>query len=191
MLTSPTSIPNNGSEVPYTAPTILLPSGEYIPDSRAIATALEAAHPSPTVHLDSPFLPRLEALMRRVLRPMYPIFIPRVPKVLLSPASLPYWMETREGWFGPLDELEKGADKGWVEMGEPLKEVTAMLREDGTGPLFMGKEVSYADFVWGGFLLFCQKLGDDVWERVLEGSGDAGVHRRFLEALRPWAREDL
>ena len=128
--------------------------------------------------------------MRRVLRPMYPIFIPRVPKVLLGPASVPYWMETREEWFGPLDELEKGVDEGWKDMGEALKEVTEMLREDGTGPLFMGAEVSYADFVWGGYLLFCQKLGGDVIEGVLEGSGDAGVHTRFLEALAPWARED-
>ena len=129
--------------------------------------------------------------MRRIIRPMCPIFIPRVPKVLLGPGSIPYWMETRQSWFGPLDEFEKGADKAWEEMGDVLKEVTEMLKEDETGPLFMGAEVSYADFVWGGYLLFCQKLGGDVMERVLEGSGDAGVHRRFLEALRPWAREDL
>ena len=114
-----------------------------------------------------------------------------MPKALLNEASLPYWMETREGWFGPLDELEKGRDQAYEAMAPILKEVSAMLEEDASGPFFLGKEVSYADFVWGGYLIFCQRLGEDVIEGVLERSGNAKVHKEFLEGLAPWtARGD-
>ncbi|KAK4135892.1 putative glutathione S-transferase [Trichocladium antarcticum] len=189
-------VASNNTEIPYTIPTIQLPSGDYVTDSRQIATALEAAYPSPSLHLDSPILPRVEAIMHRLVVAMYPVFIPRVPQTILADAAIPYWMESREGWFGPLDKLAaEGSEGAWAAMGPLLKDVTELLREGQGkgkgGPFFMGREVSYADFLWGAFLVFCQRLGPDVMQGVLEGTGDAKLHEGFLEALAPWtARAD-
>ncbi len=156
-------------------------------ESRSIARAIDALHPSPPVHLDSPILPRLEELMRRLVPAMYPVFIPRVPEEILADASVPYWVQTRSSWFGPLERLKQGEEKAWDAMGPILREVTGLLGEVGGGVFFMGGEVSYADFVWGGYLIFCQRLGGEVFERVLAGSGNPEAHRAFLVGLAPWA----
>ncbi|KAK4040970.1 hypothetical protein C8A01DRAFT_35026 [Parachaetomium inaequale] len=188
-------LPNNGSSTPYTIPTILLPSGTYIMDSRAIATALEAAHPSPPLHLDSPALPRLESLLRRVMIALKPIYIVRVPKVILNEASVPFWNETRAAAQGvtSLEEYERAnVDLGprWEEAEPALREVTDLLGEapPGKGPFFLGNVVSYADFVWAGFLIFMGRLGEDVLEEVLVRSGGGERHRALLEGLGPWVK---
>lgn len=72
-----------------------------------------------------------------------------------------------------------------------LEEVTTMLKEDGSGPYFLGKEVSYADFVWAGLLIFMRRIGDDVYENVLKATGDRKVHEELLEGVKEWsARSD-
>jgi glutathione S-transferase len=161
-------------------------------DSRAIATALEAAHPSPSLHLDSPVLPRLERLLRSCMIALEPIYLVRVPKVILNDASVPYWRETRAQAVGmaSLDEYERAhADLGprWEEAAPALRGVTELLGE-AEGPFFLGGTVSYADFVWGGFLIFMGRLGEDVLEEVLKRSGGREKHQALLEGLEPWVK---
>ncbi|KAK4129679.1 hypothetical protein N657DRAFT_640345 [Parathielavia appendiculata] len=185
-------LPPNGIDVPYTIPTIRLPSGTYVTDSRKIAAALEEAHPSPPIHLDSPTLAKLEDLMRRIMVALQPVYIPLVPKRLLNEASLPHWHSTRPRWVGTssIDEYERmnPASEAWDRAENFLKEVTGLLKAQADGPCFLGREVSYADFVWAGFLIFLRRMGEDVLEEGLRRSGDKEVHEALLKGLEPWTK---
>ncbi|KAK4151060.1 hypothetical protein C8A00DRAFT_17488 [Chaetomidium leptoderma] len=189
-------VPPNKEDTPFTIPTILLPSGSYIMDSRAIAEHLEAAHPStPSLHLTSPILPRLEAIMPRLLPALAPMYLMLVPARLLSDASVAYWRVSRAEMVGmPLEEFEKvrSPQACWDEVAPVLREVTALLKEEngsgGAGPFFLGEEVSYADFVWAGFLLMCRCIGEEELEEVVKRSGDAEAHRALLKGLEPWTK---
>lgn len=92
----------------------------------------------------------------------------------------------------PLDKLweEKGGEKAWEELEKSgdLQEVVGWLKENGDGPFFLGKEVSYADFVWAGFLIFMKRIGDEYgYGQILKRSGgDGEVHERLLDALKQW-----
>ncbi|KAK4096832.1 hypothetical protein N658DRAFT_527464 [Parathielavia hyrcaniae] len=187
---SPHLPPNKTTITPYSIPTIRLPSGTYVSDSRVIATTLEQARPSPPLHLDSPQLARLEELMRAIMLGLRSVYIPLVPRRLLNDASLPHWYRTRAEWIGmPVDEFERAhpAAEGWAAAEGFLKEVTGLLKAaDGKGPFFLGGEVSYADFVWGGFLVFLGRIGKDVVEEGLRRCGDREVHEALLRGLGPW-----
>lgn len=160
-------------------------------DSRVIATEIEKRAPTPSVHLDSPVLAKLEELMLQFTPNLWPVYIPKVPKRLLNEASIPYWYKTREVRLGmPLDqaERERGGQEAWDKCKPQLLEITAMLKEDDSGPYFLGKEVSYADFVWGGFLVFLQRIGTDLWEQLLGTIGnDSDVHSKLVLALDEWS----
>lgn len=112
-------------------------------DSRAIASALESAHPHPSLHLDSPILPRVEAQMLKIFPLIFPVIAPRVPSVLLNPVSAEYFERTRAERFGMKDlaqlEREKGGEVAWKALEEPVREMAAILKENG-GPFFLGKE---------------------------------------------------
>lgn len=181
----------NDSIFKYTSPTILLPDGKYVSDSRVIASEVERRFPNPSVHLDSPVLPKVEEVVSNVMPNLVGIYIPLVPVRLLSEASRPYWYKTREARFGmKLDQVaaERGGQKAWDAAKPYLDQATAMLKENEAGPFFLGKEVSYADFVWGGFLIFLQRIGNDVWESFAKTAGaDADVHNKLLLGLGPWS----
>jgi len=171
----------------------MLPSGEYVMDSRKIATRLEELYPTPSLHLDSPYQAKIESAMNKIMTHVEPIFLPLVPKNILNEASNPYWYRTREAWAGmSLDKLweEKGGEKAWeaLEKSGDLQEVVGWLKENPEGPFFLGKEISYADFVWAGFLLFMKSIGREYgYDQVLKRSGgDGEVHERLLDALKQW-----
>jgi glutathione S-transferase len=183
--------------MPYTIPTILLPSGEYVMDSKKIAQRLETLYPSPPVHLDHPVLTKLEEIMsQRFFPPMRPILLDRVPKRILGDASIPYWVRTRSAMVGkPLDEFcaEHTHEECFAKAEPAIREITALLEENGAngeGPFFLGKEVSYVDFVWAGCLFFWKRNGEDVFEELLRRSGNAEAHRKLLEGVAPWAKRD-
>jgi len=167
----------------------------YIMDSRKIANALEERYPTPSLHLDSPTLSKLEAIMPRMTNSLVDLFILAVPTVILNPVSSEYWHQTRSKWVGgmPLKEFVEargGDDRAFAEMKPLVGEVTALLKEKPEGPFFEGKEVSYADFVWAGLLLFVKACGEEKYEGLLEkavgGGEDAKLHQDLLEALKPW-----
>ncbi|KAK3299839.1 uncharacterized protein B0H64DRAFT_447791 [Chaetomium fimeti] len=188
-------VPPNPTGIPYTVPTIRQPSGSYIMESRAIANTLETLHPSPPLHLDAPVLAELEALMQRMMGQLGAEMLLRVPQRVLGPASVPFWMEDRKAWVGgvELEAYAAGVDRGkmWEEAEVVLREATGLLKKGGKeaeGPFFLGREVSYADFVWGGFLVFVKAQGEDFFEELLRRTGDAEAHRRLLEAVGPWMK---
>ncbi|KAL1855757.1 hypothetical protein VTK73DRAFT_8480 [Phialemonium thermophilum] len=177
----------------YTIPTIMLPDGTYVMDSRKIADVIEQRYPEKPVHLDSPYLARLEPIMAKLVPALWPVFIPHEPTRVLGERSLPFWYETREKYLGmTMDEYQRGnpPEPAWEKAEPYIREVTAMLKENPDGPFFMGHTVSYADFVWVGFLLFMKAIGEDEFHGVLERSGDGEVHKAILEATRPWWERD-
>ncbi|KAI5927203.1 putative glutathione S-transferase [Camillea tinctor] len=177
----------------YTIPTVTLPDGTWIMDSWEIAQELEKRYPSPSMHLDAPELPKVVELTQQAAVAMAPIFIARVPKLLLEDYGKPYWYETREkriGMHPDKFEAEKGGDLAINAAAPHLQAATALLKEKSDGPFFLGATPSYADFVWGGFLIFMSKLGDDTKEGLFKATGDAAAHEKLLEALKPWSTRD-
>lgn len=129
-------------------------------DSFAIAKYLESNNPNPSLHLDSPYLERIVTLLPKAAGPLAPIFVPGVQGNLLNPPSADYFRRTREPRFGKtLEELAKGADEAWETSKPHIKEIAAMLREDDSGPYFMGKEVSYADIVVVSWMKMFERIG--------------------------------
>lgn len=153
-------------------------------DSYKIATALEARYPNPPLHLDSPIMQKLGPLIGQIVTPLFPVFLALVPPRLLSERSQEYWYRTRK------EMLDKGPDpQAWEKAAPFLKEATELLKET-DGPFFAGKEFSYADIMWIGLLLFWRRIGDDVYEKFLEGTGDRSVHLALLEAAKEWTERD-
>ena len=174
----------------YTIPTVEFPDGKWLMESKNIALEIEKQYPEPPVYLDSPQLAKLEGIMPNMMKQLSGIYIPLVPQRILNEASHPHWYSTREKRFGmPLDQLakEKGGQSAWDNAKPYFDEVTAMLKEN-DGPYFKGHEVSYVDFVWGGFLVFFQRIGSDVYEKLIQSIGeDAHLHNLLLLGLDKWS----
>ena len=161
-------------------------------ESRAIAAALEQECPSPSLHLDSPILPKVEVLMKIITPTLSPVFLPRVPRDILNERSIYYFQKTRQEKFGMLlDELEKsekGGENAWKNATPHLSELAKLLKENG-GPFFSGRTVSYADFIVVGFFQSLKRLSydDDLFGRATE------VDPSFLvlyEACTEWLKRD-
>ncbi|KKA28240.1 hypothetical protein TD95_002432 [Thielaviopsis punctulata] len=187
--------PGNDPHYPaptYTIPTVKFPDGTYLMDSRVIATELEKRYPSRSLHLDSPYLPRLEALVSVLMSALCPVFIPTVPQAFLNDVSREYWERTRSAMFGmPCAELgrTKGGDAMWAAVAPDMQKVTALLQET-DGVFFAGGEPGYADFVWVAFLLFFKGMGDDIWRNLMKAAGDEEPHLKLLEACKEWTARD-
>ncbi|KAK1752655.1 hypothetical protein QBC47DRAFT_389035 [Echria macrotheca] len=179
----------NTDGFPYTIPTVILPDGSYVMDSRAILDRITALKPTPTLPVESPAHAWLERNYGPIMTRLRGVYMPLVPRLLLNEASVGYWAATRPQAAGmPLDELERreGGDVAWNGVAPYLKEVVTMLGENPDGPFFAGREVGYADFWWGGLLLFMDRLG--VLDELVAASGEHGSrHRDLLEGLRPWS----
>ncbi|KAK4203952.1 hypothetical protein QBC40DRAFT_7907 [Triangularia verruculosa] len=186
-------LPPNESGSAYSIPTVLLPTGKYVMDSKIIAQELQSLYPTPHIDLASLYQAKMEDIMPRIMPALAPIYLPLIPKTLLNEQSRPYWYDTRGQFVGmEVDAFgkENGGEKAWGKVEPIVKEVTALLKENGDGPYFEGKQVTYADFVWGGFLLFLKRIGEGSYEELLKKSGDGGVHEALLKGLEQWTKRD-
>lgn len=154
----------------YTIPAIRLPDGKAVMDSRLIAAELEKLCPSPSLHLDSPVLPKVEALIpKAMMATLRGVVMPKIPRNLLNPPSAEYFEETRAKRFGcPLEELEKKTpeDEAWNDAEPGIHEMGSLLKQQG-GPFFLGKTVSYADLVVVGALQFLKSIEERLFERMI------------------------
>ncbi|KAG8411061.1 hypothetical protein J3458_016171 [Metarhizium acridum] len=187
------SLPPNESGIPYTIPTVILPDNTWIMDSRKIANFIEKSHPQPSVHLDSPILPKVEQLTSDMLNQVRAACISRIPDNLLNKQSADYWYTTRAKRVGmPVGEFEKkyGGEAAYAGAEPFLQGITALLQENSAGPFFMGSTVSYADFVWVSALIFLKRIDEDIYRQVLQRTGDKGVHVKLVEACEPWLKRN-
>lgn len=174
--------PNEPPATAYTSPTIRI-SDKYVMDSRKIADVLEEEKPSPSLHLDSPVLKKVEELVPQCITQIAPVFIPRAPRYALNPPSAEYFERTRMAKFAmPLSQLEKekGGESAWKAAEPQWKELGALLKAEG-GPFFMGKTGKHI-----GSLLSSQR----AWTMNAEhlGSVIRRLHRCWCIALLYIAR---
>lgn len=169
-------------------------------DSKSIFETIDARYPEPSLPgVDHPSFTKTQTVLRSIVNEsFYAIFIPIVPRNILSEKSQEYWYRTRTRDVGDLSVLwkTKGGKTGWDASEPGFKRATEVYKEDPSGPFVLGKQVSYGDFVWAGFLLFLKALGEyedeetgekvNVWEEFLRRSGGPEVHEALLEAVRPW-----
>lgn len=124
---------------------------------------------------------------------MRPEFFHRVPSRLLNAYSAEYFHRSREKLVGMSTEMyqqKEGGEKAF-DLGEPhLREITAMYLENSDGPFLMGNVVCYADFIWIAALEFYRRIGDDVFEPVLERTGERDLHLKLLKAAAPWLKRN-
>ncbi|KAI0975244.1 putative glutathione S-transferase [Xylaria arbuscula] len=192
----PTLQPHFPDKKEFTVPTIKLPDGTWIMDSKLIVEELEKRYPSPSlpVDLDSPlykrYIDQLAPLFNDALRP---IFILGVPTRLLKEVNNDHWHKTRAEWCGkPLEQYvrENSAEDAYKAAAPHIQSISALLRENDKGAFFLGDTVSYLDFVHAAFLIMFRQLGEDIFQPLLEASGDPELHLKFLEALKPWTERD-
>ncbi len=162
-------------------------------DSRKIAERLEELYPqAPLVIATDPCLAEIEDLGDRIAQIVAPDFIPKIAKSVLGEASLPYWYQTREAWFGgqKLQEVvvEKGGAKVYQKAQPLVDSVSRLLEQNSAGPFFQGTTVSYADFVWASFLHFFERLDVESLEMLI--GADRASHLALLEVCRPWLRRN-
>jgi len=157
-------------------------------DSAAIATALEAAHPTPSLHLDHPMQARVREVLIQAFMPIRGDVIPQIPEHVLSPGSIEYWVRTRTADLGDLAAYRKehGGEKAYEEARGALQAAAALLKES-EGPFFLGQEASYADFLWVSFVMFVRRATEEGFQRIV---GVDEVLRKQFEACRPWMERD-
>ena len=132
--------PNEPPATAYTSPTIRV-SDKYFMESRKIADVLEREYPSPPLYLDSPILKKVEELVPGCIISLGPIFMAKIPRLVLNPPSTEYFERTRAERFGmSLSQLEeeRGGESAWKTAELKWKELGALLKAEG-GPFFMGK----------------------------------------------------
>jgi len=181
--------PNSSGPYEYTSPTIRLPSGEYVMESRVIADKLEQLQPAPSLHLDSPYLARIEQLLPKLQNAVRPVFMPGVPKTFLNPPSRDYFVRSRETAIGmSLDEYAaKNTDQAWEDAKPFVKEVAGIYGEHAEGPFLMGNQVSYADFMVVGMLRMLDRLG--VVDKIFAMDGGDKL-KEVYEASAKWLERD-
>lgn len=108
-------------------------------DSRKIATALEEMFPTPSMHLNSEYLPQMYDLVAECQNYLLPFWMPAVPADVLNPVSAEYFYSTRLVRIGkPLEEFAKEATPEQWEKSRPHFEKMATLLKTNGGPFVMG-----------------------------------------------------
>lgn len=186
--------PHEAGPAAYTIPTVQMPSGAIITDSLAIAHALEAHTRSPSLHLDAAVLEPVQRAVSDAFAALRPLVLPMVPATLLNEPSASFFLRTRAERFGqPLARLAESeavrSGRVWREAEEGgLAALRELLREDASGPFFLGREVSYADFVFVAFLRFFERVDRRVlFERCVRFDEGFG---RLYEACGKWLERD-
>ncbi|KAL8949989.1 MAG: hypothetical protein Q9183_007558, partial [Haloplaca sp. 2 TL-2023] len=146
-------------------------------------------YPEKSVHLDSPYVDKILKIIPGIAGALVGVCMPLSPRNILNPRSAKYFEETRAVRYGmPLSQLEKekGGEPAWEEAKPVLQEAGKLLKEN-DGPFFMGKEVSYADFVIVGLLQFAKQLGEGVFEKMVDIEPALA---KVYEASAEWLKRD-
>lgn len=188
------SLPPNGPadtgySVDYTSPALRFDDGTVVMDSWKIIHEIEKRYPAPSLHLDEPIVEWIRLHISKLQKPLSPNVIPKVSRNLLNEPSRVFFERTRHVRFGmPLADYEKerGGEKPWEEVKEPAEEVAERLRKNG-GPFFLGEQVSYADFIFVGFLHFLKRVDIAVFDRFVFIDP---TFTKIYEASKEWLNKD-
>lgn len=169
-----------------------MPDGSYLMDSYKIADIIEEKHPEPSLPLNTPMQLRFRTIMIDFMGALTPIYVPGVAQNILGNESLEFFLTSREKDVGmPLSDYGEQKGPGAFDRAEKFaRAVTEMLKETPSGPYFMGDAVSYTDLIWAAILLFFKCLGEEEYQEVLNRTGDAEVHTKFLDAMSEWTKRN-
>ncbi|KAL7796683.1 hypothetical protein V8C37DRAFT_420083 [Trichoderma ceciliae] len=103
--------PNEKGARAYIIPTVQFPDGTYLMDYRKIAEAIEQKHPSPSVHLDSPTVQKIEGLVLHSIKPIYPILMYKISQVILNEKNYADFV-----WAGALEFLKRVEEGAFQEL---------------------------------------------------------------------------
>lgn len=183
--------PANVDTAPYTSPAVQFPAKPApMMDSHAIALELERLHPTPSLHVSDPIVEQVMAVHAKMFPGFAAVLLPPVPRVVLGEASIPYFVETRAKSFGmSLDDLEKakGGDVAWDEVRGVAEEMAALLKVHDDGPFYLGKKLTYADFITVAFLEFLKRLDGGFYQRWVAFDP---VFQTLYEACGEWLKRD-
>ncbi|KAH7397119.1 hypothetical protein BKA66DRAFT_594405 [Pyrenochaeta sp. MPI-SDFR-AT-0127] len=177
-----------GYTTDYSSPAVKYDDGSYGMDSWLIAHELEKRYPTPSLHLDDPIVIQIRDHVSKLIDPLVPHFIPKIPSLLCEP-SAEYFHRARKEVFGaPLQELERlGAnEKCWENAMMPAKEAGDLLRKNG-GPFFLGETVLYPDLILVAMLHFMNRINKVLFERYLALDP---AFPKVYEASRKWLQRD-
>lgn len=151
----------------YSSPTIKLPDGSFVMESRSIADALEKLQPEPSLHLDSGYPERAQGIVDLLLRTVVVPFMYRIPDWLLRPEGAKWYHEERLKLFGGMtlydfaNHEEFSGEKAWEKAEAPISSLKELLSENKDGLYVMGKQVSYADFIIVSYFKLLTKIDKD------------------------------
>ncbi|KAF1956230.1 hypothetical protein CC80DRAFT_472986 [Byssothecium circinans] len=172
----------------YTSPAVRYADGTPSMDSWKIAHELEERYPSPPLHLDDPIVVKVRDHINLMRKPLDPWMMPKVPTNILGKESAEYFELTRAERYGmQLSQLaEKANEDCWEEAKGPAIEIAELLKKKG-GPYFIGKTVSYADFILVSFLHCMKRIDVDMFQRYL---GFDPAFGQVYDASRQWLAKD-
>ncbi|KAF2482862.1 hypothetical protein BDY17DRAFT_323640 [Neohortaea acidophila] len=159
--------PNPPPEIfEYTCPTVQMPDGSYVMESRRITAALEALQPLPSLHLDNGYAERAQSAVDILLYHVSVGVMPFIPD-LLTPRSRAWYHEERKKVTGGISITEFANKFDWEKARPGLIQVKELLNEN-DGPYILGKEPSFADFVIVSFWQLFKTLGrHDVLDQMM------------------------
>ncbi|KAF8688966.1 Glutathione S-transferase, N-terminal domain, partial [Rhizoctonia solani] len=185
----------------YTLPVIEDPSEDpngkptFVADSFKIAVYLDAKYPAPNYPLAIP--PGTQTLQKifaeqfnnEVGFALVPIALPLIgtPGFLDEPGR-EHFIRTRTAWFGDLSKLLDTSPEKWAIVEEKWNKFGQAIEHNDTtseaGPFVMGNQLSFADFVIGGFINWIQKVDEEGmprWKRLSEWQ--SGRWERYWDEL--------
>lgn len=180
----------------YWLPAVRMPDGTYIMDSYNIALAIEAKHPDPPLFVAAKGTTDAQNIMDKLLRTLAPAYLYRLPDDHLSTTSKEWYHEQRGRLFGTTDlhQVAKmppfSGDTPWQNAKSLFQELNTLLSSNIAGPFILGDQVSYADFIIGGYWIFLHQVDHegDVYKRVMDMHPSFAQHE---QASREWfARAD-
>jgi hypothetical protein len=125
----------------YTSPAVKFDSATYIQDSAKIAPELEKRYPEPSLHLDSPLLPKAYAIVTAILVIVRPTLVGKIVSTVLNERSAGYISRVRaEALSKSLKEYsqESEVQEAWKKAEGSVKDLAALVKGNG-GPFVMGK----------------------------------------------------
>lgn len=172
----------------YSCPTVQLPDGTFVMESRKIADALEKLQPEPSLRLDTQYLERATNIFNTLLFNIGIGMFGRIPD-LLHKRGAEWYVEERKKVTGGIPISDFDGQFRW-DVAEPtLGELRHMLNENPEGPYFMGREVSYADLIIVSlWQVYIKTDKGDMVDRIM--GFDKSILEHF-EACKKWfARND-
>ena len=161
-------------------------------ESKKIAIALEQAYPPPdypSAHFEDPIVARVEKARAMTMKYLQATLVPRMPREVLAGADCDYHRGARRKTYGmTLEEYEaKFGGEAWQKAAPALQQLVDALKEDPSGPFYLGDTPSYADFLIVGLMEFARCVGGGNLERFFQF--DESFESLF-EACEPWLRRN-